>query len=235
MTASQRRTVIVSMAAMGVAVMLVWAATTGPVGVVGESQRKPSDSASVEPPLPRPSETVQPDQEPDAQTGEASKVATWAGDLFTYLALIGGLWFLTMVVRALLLRLARKLPEKQLVVDMDPLPDVEAGRDALSRDRDRHETALAATDIRNGIVACWVLLEESAARAGVARRPAETATEFVVRFLHAIDVDPRPVAVLAGLYHEARFSTHALPEDCRARAEQALAGIHLDLDRSESR
>jgi len=54
----------------------------------------------------------------------------------------------------------------------------------------------------------------------------------VIRFLHTLDVDPRPVGLLAGLFQEARFSTHPLPADARSRAELALAGIHADLDRS---
>ncbi len=73
------------------------------------------------------------------------------------------------------------------------------------------------------------MLEEAAAEAGVVRRPAETATEFVVRFLHTLDVDPRPVAQLEDLYHEARFSTHPLGSDARTRAEAALEAIHRDL------
>jgi hypothetical protein len=78
-----------------------------------------------------------------------------------------------------------------------------------------------------------VLLEQTAADAGVERRPAETATEFVVRFLHTLDVDPRPVATLARLFHEARFSSHDLPADARERARAALDGIRVGLDRSE--
>jgi hypothetical protein len=75
-----------------------------------------------------------------------------------------------------------------------------------------------------------VLLEETAANVGIPRLPAETATELVMRFLHTLNVDPRPVARLAELYHEARFSTHDLPADARQRAEQALAAIHADLE-----
>ncbi len=52
-----------------------------------------------------------------------------------------------------------------------------------------------------------------------------------MRFLHALDLDPRPVAALAGLYHEARFSTHTLTEDARERAIAALEAIHDDLAR----
>ncbi len=135
-----------------------------------------------------------------------------------------------MLVRLVALRLARELPDKELVIDLDPLPLAEAGREALRRDRDLYDAALAESDVRNGIVACWVLLEETAANVGIPRLPAETATELVIRFLHTLDVDPRPVAALATLYHEARFSTHDLPADARQRAEQALAAIHADLD-----
>ena len=83
------------------------------------------------------------------------------------------------------------------MLDLEPLPDIEAGRETLRRDRERHDAALAGSDVRNGIVACWVLLEETAAEVGVTRQPAETATEFVIRFLHTLDVDPRPVGDLA--------------------------------------
>ena len=130
-----------------------------------------------------------------------------------------------MLVRLIVLRLARELPDKQLVLDLDPLPLAEAGREALRRDRELYDAALAESDVRNGIVACWVLLEETAANVGIPRLPAETATELVVRFLHTLDVDPRPVARLAALYHEARFSTHELPADARA-AGRAGAGGH---------
>ena len=146
--------------------------------------------------------------------------------------LVIGLCVTAAALRALAQRLARELPEKQLVLELETLPDVEAGRDALRRDLEKYDAALAGIDVRDGIVACWVLLEETASEVGVARRPAETSTEFVVRFLHTLDVDPRPVASLASLYQEARFSTHHLPDDARARAVQALRAIDADLDRS---
>jgi hypothetical protein len=63
----------------------------------------------------------------------------------------------------------------------------------------------------------------------VARAPAETPTEFITRFLHRLDVDPRAAATLAELYHEARFSTHPLPPDARARARAAVEQVHRDL------
>ena len=54
----------------------------------------------------------------------------------------------------------------------------------------------------------------------------------MVRFLHSLDVDPRPVGQLAQLFLEARFSTHPMADDARPRAEQALAAIHQDLVRT---
>ena len=155
-------------------------------------------------------------------------------DLAGLTGLLITLWFIGMLLRAVIDIVGPRLRDKQLVVDLEPLPDVAAGRAVLTRDRDRHREALASTDIRNGIVACWVLLEQGAAEAGVVRRPAETATEFVVRFLRTLDLDPRPVAALAGLYHEARFSTHTLSEDARERATAALQAIHDELAHLEA-
>ena len=235
MSASSRRTVIVMVAALGVAFILVLAATTGPDGMVGEL---PTSETQTEPrqdePDP-PADPAEPTSDDRAFGDGASDLGDWLEDLFYLAVLLVGLWVGAGLVRLIGLRLARELPEKQLVLDLDPLPLAEAGREALRRDRDLFDAALAESDVRNGIVACWVLLEETAANVGIPRLPAETATELVVRFLHTLDVDPRPVASLAGLYHEARFSTHTLPADARARAEQALADIHADLDRSAVR
>ena len=148
------------------------------------------------------------------------------------LGFIAALWLLALLVGAAMRLVGASLPEKQLVVDLEPLPDVEAGREAVHRQRERLWGALSASDVRNGVVACWVVLEEAAAEAGVARRPAETPTEFVVRFLHTLDVDPRPVAALAELYREARFSSHPMREDARRRAGDALNAMLDELDRA---
>ena len=171
--------------------------------------------------------TRPPTSSPSAATGQRARPGLH--DLLAFALLAAVLWVTATGARMVVLRLTRELPEEQLVLDLDPLPDVEAAREALRRDRQRYDEALARPDVRNGIVACWVLLEETADMVALPRRPAETATEFVVRFLHALDVDPRPVAALAGLYHEARFSTHPMSADARTRAERALADIRAGL------
>jgi len=230
-SASSRRTVIVVVAALGVAFIMVLAATTGPDGMIGELPTSETIDATrdyVDQPADPAKGTA--DKQPFEKT--ATDLGDWLQDLFYLALLLLGLWVAAGLVRLIVLRLARELPDKQLVLDLDPLPLIEAGREALRRDRELYDAALAESDVRNGIVGCWVLLEETAANVGIPKLPAETATELVMRFLHTLDVDPRPVATLAALYHEARFSSHELPADARRRAEQALAAIHADLDRS---
>jgi Domain of unknown function (DUF4129) len=230
-SASSRRTVIVLVAALGVAFIMVLAATTGPDGMVGELPTG-EPTSEVTPAAPDPSaEPIERGADELPFHEGATGLGDWVADLFLLALFLLALWFVAGLVRLVVLRLTRELPEKQLVLDLDPLPIAEAGREALRRDRELYDAALAESDVRNGIVACWVLLEETAASVGIPRLPAETATELVVRFLHTLDVDPRPVARLAALYHEARFSTHELPADARLRAERALADIHADLDR----
>jgi hypothetical protein len=232
-SANERRTVItaiVSMAALAVAAVLVWAATTGPGDVIGEIPRSESGSIQLEEEEPASSRDSADDQAPrDPADPVEPPDVHWLADLFTFLLLLGALWIAVLALRKLVSRLVREDPEDQPEIDVAATADVHAARETLARDRERHEAALAGADIRNGVVACWVLLEEAAADAGFPRRPSETPTEFVVHVLHALDVDPRPVVELAGLYHEARFSSHRMSTGSRARAEAALAGIHAGL------
>jgi hypothetical protein len=231
-TASVRRTVIVWVAALGVAVILVAAAVTGPVGVIEDLRPGSTTSETGTEEAPSESQSSEKDTSEQAQRGFVTDLYEWLNQLLAFALIVAGVWVGVAVLRALAARLNERLPDKQLVLDLDPLPDVEAARETLRSEHASYVAALDGPDVRNGIVACWVLLEETAAALGVARQPAETATEFVIRFLHTLDVDPRPVAALAALYHEARFSSHALPADARSRARAALEGIRQDLDQA---
>lgn len=228
MSASRRRTVIVSVAALCVAVILVAAATTGSSGLVGELRPEaPTSSTSEELPADAPSDRATETPSPREQ---ASGLGDWLRDVLVLALLVAAVVLTSVALRVLAQGLARGLAPRQLVLDLDPLPDLDAARDALRRDREAHTATLGGSEPRNSIVACWVLLEETAAEVGVTREPAETSTELVVRFLHAVDIDPRAVALLAALYQEARFSTHPLPADALLRARHALGRIHADLD-----
>lgn len=235
MTGSLRRTVVVSTAALVVAITLVWAATSGPSGVLGSTTDTPAarSTTTAAPIRPREDETTR-SRDERVRPSRPLDLAAWLQRVVGLLAVAAGFVVLAAMTRALVQRLAQVLPAEQLVLDLEPLPESDAGREAMRGRADLHREALATGDVRNAIVACWVRLEETAGEAGVTRRPAETATEFVVRFLHTLDVDPRPVAALARLYQEARFSSHQLPADARDRAQEALEAIAVDLDRSEA-
>ena len=231
MTGSGRRTLAALAAVLGTAVVLVWAAGIGPGGLVGS--RQPTSAETVPTAEASPTETVteppQPEQEP-AGRSRAAEPVSWVTDLVVISAMLVSVWLVGILMRGAVIALRRRLPPSQLVLELDPVAHLDAARESLREDSSRLQEALATGGVRNGIVACWVLLERAASEAGVARLPTETATEFVVRFLHALDVDPRPVATLAALFHEARFSTHRLDEDIRERATTALASVLLDLD-----
>lgn len=231
MSRAQLRTAVVVMAALAVAVLLVLAAGTGPRGLVGSSDLP--RSTAVPPPLPTETTSVAP-QDPgrEARPNRITDTASWGIELATTIAVIGGLWVLSMLLRFVVLEIGRRLPERQLVLELDPRHDLDRARESLRDDAAELREALASGEARNGIVACWVRLEDAAGEAGVTRSAAQTATELVVEFLHTLDVDPRPVAALAALFHEARFSTHPLPDDARVRAEEALAAILADLARA---
>ncbi len=220
------------MAALVVVVVLLLAATSGPSGLVGERRADAPTSDSDRDSNDRQQQSRA--DEDQADDGPATGVVRWLHDLLFLALILLGIAVTVAVLRALALRLARELPDRQLVLDLEPLPDVEGAREEVRRHLRSYDAVLAGSEVRNAIVACWVLLEQTASRLGVARTPSETSTEFVVHFLRALGVDPRPVAALAALYQEARFSTHALPADARARAESALRGIDAELDRSRA-
>lgn len=109
------------------------------------------------------------------------------------------------------------LPE---VIERELIVDVEAALAALSEG-----TA------RNAIVACWIQLENDAARVGLQRLIAETPAEYVERVIVTSSVDPAPIKELAALYREARFSRHKMGNHHRARALDALHRVAATLKR----
>jgi hypothetical protein len=206
--------------------LVVWAATTGPVAVLSDSGRR----IHFSPPTRRPSPSPFPGLESGrdvARNLHSSADLRWIGTLLAWALLIA---VATAVV--LLLRLAWRHrwrpPEREPEVEFEVVP-----RDRLARvirdDGARQLDAMAGGDPRNGIVRCWLRLEENIAAAGLPRQPAETSSEFTVRVLKTLDVDPRAIGELARLYREARFSDHELQESQRTAARSALQRLHSDL------
>jgi Tfp pilus assembly protein PilX len=92
---------------------------------------------------------------------------------------------------------------------------VESGQSALRR----------FDDAKAAIIACYVAMEESLARAGTARAVADTPDELLVRAAGRGLVRTGAAARLTALFYEARFSSHPMPLTQRSEAEQALAEL----------
>jgi hypothetical protein len=207
--------------------VLVWAATTGPVRMLSESGR----TFVFNTPPPTPTQTPS----ADPSTGTLREVTKDVAPQF-HLAWLGDLiiWTLFLAIGIGLFLGLRWLwihrwqpPEKPEEVEFDVLPDRLV--EALSHDAAAQQAAVEEGDPRNGIVACWLRLQQVVADAGLPPRRSETSSEFVVRALHSLDLDPRAIGRLAALYREARFSEHQLGEDARTAARDALAALHAEL------
>ena len=152
---------------------------------------------------------------------------SWLGTLIGWAIVIGfciaGLLLLRYVWRN-----TWRPPAVPVDVDFDVLPEDAVG-EAIREDAAAQLDAVAYGTPRDGIVRCWLRLEETVASAGLRIDPSETSAEFTVRVLRAHDIDPRAIGILARLYREARFSDHHMDESARAAARAALEQLHADL------
>jgi hypothetical protein len=106
---------------------------------------------------------------------------------------------------------------------------VESGRTALR----------AVDDARAAIIACYLAMEGSLAKAGTARTAAETPDELLTRATATGLLAGPAAGQLTGLFYEARFSSHDLPGTVKTTAMAALDEISAELrspaaDRSPS-
>jgi hypothetical protein len=110
------------------------------------------------------------------------------------------------------------------VIDEEPAEQlrraVESGQAALR----------GIDDARLAIIACYVAMEGSLARAGAVRAAAETPDELLARAARADLVRGGEAGRLTALFYEARFSSHPLPTAKRHEAEQALEVLAAGLD-----
>jgi hypothetical protein len=83
------------------------------------------------------------------------------------------------------------------------------------------------------IITCWQRLRAAAAQAGVPPVASDTPEESIARVLRAGAVSEAaapPLATLAGLYREARFSEHEMSRGDVWVARQALQAIVAQLN-----
>jgi len=207
--------------------VLVWAASTGPVSLFHDSGRR----FVFKPPPPpvTPDSTEVPGRTLREVTRDVRPVAdlSWLGNLIAVAVLLGVCVGIFLALRALWLRRWRP-PEPVEEVEFEVLPDQVVS--VLQQDAAARVDAVEQGSPRNGIVACWLRLQEALSDAGLRPAAAETSTEYVVRVLRSLDLDPRATGELAALYREARFSEHELGEEQRVRARAALEVLNRDLD-----
>lgn len=216
-----------------VAVLVTWAASIGPSGVLAgegpEAQRLTPTATTSEEPTGGSTE--------DVKQRLAEK---YAGDhpILRAIAIVVEIAAL-LVFLYVLFRLGRWAWETWDARRRPPPPPESAEFDVLegprrlveeiTRDAAEQRRILTEGTPRNAIVECWHRFEQQAAGAGLERHPWETSSEFTLRMLDLVAADSHAVAELAVLYREARFSTHSLDEAARDRAITDLDAIHAGL------
>jgi hypothetical protein len=233
-----RRSALLSVLLSGVVglglLVLVWAASAGPVRMLdATSGRRASTPTQLPSSTPSTAAaTGVPSARDLTRDVHPSIDLSWIGELLGYAAVLAACFGAYLVLRALW-RNRWHPPQRPVAVTFDPLTP-EAMAEVLEEDSQARLDAVETGGPRDGIVACWLRLEQSVAACGVRPMPAETSTELITRVLRSLDVDPRAAATLARLYREARFSEHVLGEDSREQARGALRTLHADLARPEA-
>jgi len=102
------------------------------------------------------------------------------------------------------------------------LPDARATRAAV----DAAIGALdAEADPRRAVIAAYGAMQRTLGEHGVARSSTEAPREYLQRVLTASRANDREVRTLTGLFEEARYSTHPIPERLREVALAALRSL----------
>jgi hypothetical protein len=101
----------------------------------------------------------------------------------------------------------------------EPEPDTPALRTGIDL---ALQTLDEQRDPADAIVQAWLGLQETAEESGVARRPAETPTEFTSRILRGALADDRAIKTLLRLYLRTRFGDHPPTQEDVAAVRTAL-------------
>lgn len=215
--------VVALLAALATLTLLVWGSSSGqPLVTEPQGTWGPPRAQTGEPLIP----TTAPDAESPTGTEEvATRSTEWVVDLVTALFLMAVLAAVLLLARWLARQRFEERERRVVEEDGELVALLEATSDEV------RWQALAEGDPRNGVVACWVALEEAVQRAGLQRNRSETAAELTERVLRRWEVDTRAITGLCDAYREARFSRHPVTEEQREAAVDALERIHTDLRR----
>lgn len=117
------------------------------------------------------------------------------------------------------------------VADLGELTDSETEEQLRQAVRSGQAALHEIDDARLAIIACYVAMEQSLARAGASRGAAETPDELLDRVAESGLVHGGEAARLTALFYEARYSTHPVPDERRDEARHALEVLAAGLGR----
>ncbi|ROT31504.1 DUF4129 domain-containing protein [Micromonospora sp. HM5-17] len=189
--------------------------------------------------------TLRPPAPPTREAGAASPAETTSGHLPSWLqtaaVVLCGAVVATVVV-ALLWTFARDLLRRRTAVARrgrrsGPRRSAAQTAEEVVAALDAGLVELSDTDAdpRRAVIACWVRLEQTAAAAGVERRPGDTPTDLVTRLLRTgRPVSAGVLAAFAEVYREARYATHTVDERMRGQARSALQRLRAELTAAEA-
>jgi len=105
----------------------------------------------------------------------------------------------------------------------------EAGEPEAGATRAAVDAAIGALDAesdpRRAVIAAYGAMQQTLGEHGVARSPTEAPREYLQRVLVANRATEREARTLTGLFEEARYSTHPIPERLREAALAALRSL----------
>lgn len=210
-----------------VAVLLVTVATADPVPIADRAPSLPFSLPELELDEPIPTTTVA-----DSGFNDGDRARAAAFERLTQFLESLLLAAIVVAIGYLMLRAWQNRPQlrwrrrSNATTDFLVFEDVAA---AVAADAAGQVAALRRGKARNAIVECWLRLEALATASGLEPHPADTSEEFTARVLGHVTVDTGAIGRLAALYREARFSTHAMGEQHRLAAIDALEAIHRDV------
>jgi hypothetical protein len=176
-------------------------------------------------PVRRPSTPVRPVPRPSAPQSVKTTAGENAGSVTYLLYALLALLLLAAIVACVLI-LLRRAPAGPAADLLLPEDEDSTLRDAVESGRRALRTF---DDAQAAIIACYVAMESSLARAGTARAAAETPDELLARAVGSGLLRGGAAGRLTELFYEARYSSHALPATARDEAARALDAISAEL------
>lgn len=224
---SRRTSVATALAAVLVVVGVLAAALAGPLSLQARPSAPLTAPVLTPPPV---TQTAPPEplELPEDTPDDLAWVA-WAARVVIVLVLVVGVVLVALLLRYVARgwRLDRRGPDEDDVTPGDDEGDVSATAVAALREGVAAATRALDEDVPPGdaVIGAWVAVETAAARTGVVRDRAQTASEFTVDVLDATRADPAATRDLLALYLAARFGAHPVTAADVRRARDLLAVV----------